>query len=615
MKKTIYLGIAALMCSAALSSCQADMDTPALDVPEADIKANITLLELKTAYEGLYNQPIYMPGTWRDADGRKITKGPDGNLIVEGVDDSGNHNGMTPGGDGSFTEGSGEVKIAGGDPVYVHGRVVSSDASGNIYKSLVIQDETAALAFSINQASLYNEYRLGQEMVVDMTGLYIGYYSGLQQIGYPGEDYNGVPQLSFMSYDYWLARAQYNGLPDPEYDVIDFGSATPYPENRYYMLRFNDFDLLNNGTLPELQSQLVEFRNVHFKFEAGEIGENGESLLPYSTYQENANRTLVDANGKTLTVRNSGYSNFYNRMIPVGSGTVRGILSYYQDSWQLILRDVRDVIIGKQGDKSDPFTVSEVISGEYEGMTGWTAGYVVGSVKAGVSAVSADTDVIFGKDAEMDTNVLIAASPDETDWRNCIVVELPQNTLLRYFVNLLDNPGVYKKQLAVSATLGRWLGMPGVTGSVGNIASFTIDGAHMKDPGDAPAPSGSGTEADPYNVSYVIESTVDETGVWVEGYVAGFVSEGNYTASGCVFAASGSGNNFENSSNIILSANAVPLCNMANSVPAQLTTASRPTLGLKNNPAIFAKKVKVKCRIADYLGTRGIRQISEVVVE
>ena len=129
MKKTTYTGIALLLAaSALLPSCQADMDDPGLEVPEATIEANISILELKQKFE---NQTVHFnaDGTVTDYSGKKVA---DGHYVIKG-------------------------------------RVVSSDASGNIYKSLVIQDETAALAFSINQGSLYNEYRLGQEMVVDLT--------------------------------------------------------------------------------------------------------------------------------------------------------------------------------------------------------------------------------------------------------------------------------------------------------------------------------------------------------------------------------------------------------------------------------------------------------------
>lgn len=539
------------------TGCQAEMDTPELQDPVSTLKANTTILELKNAFE---NQTVQI-----------------------GTKDNGEH-------------------------YVIHGRVVSSDATGNIYKSLVIQDETAALAFSINQGSLYNEYRLGQEMVVDLTGLWLGYYSGLQQVGWPSEPYNGQDQLGFMAVDYWKAHAQYNGLPNPEYKNVTLNSG--YPADEYYCINFENFDQLTNGTLTELQSQLVEFKNVHFQIEEG--------AETYAPYQESVNRTLVDANGQTLIVRNSGYSNFYNQELPEGTGRVSGILSYYNDAWQLLLRGLEDVKITSKGELKDPFTIDDVLDGEYAGMNGWTKGYIVGSVNAGVSNVTSAADVTFGTSVETETNVLLAASPDVTNWEECIIVELPQSTMLRFYVNLLDNPGVYKSELMVLGTVGNYLGMRGVINSLGGKDDFLINGESPLAPLAPPAASGTGTEADPYNVTAAMQSTTEQTGVWVYGYVAGYVSaptDGTFDDNTAVFSADDDGSSyFANENNIILSGVEPYRCGIINSIPCQVPARMKATLGLKSNPKIFGRMVKIKCNIQfDYWGTTAIRQITEVV--
>lgn len=605
MKKSAYLGIAvALAGTVALSSCQADMDNPGLQVPEANIQANTTILDLKQKFE---NKSVFFVSPNKVVDYSSIEPidekdkenlAPD-EILIPGyeltVSDPNAESGLKT----EFFKG----KVIDEGNYVIKGRVVSSDATGNIYKSLVIQDETAALAFSINQGSLYNEYRLGQEVVVDMTGMHLGYYRGLQQVGSPGDPDNGQPQLGFMSIDYWKHNAQLNGIPNPDFKLVPFGN--PYPADEYYCISFDDFDQLTGATLPAMQSQLVEFRNVSFKIKEGEE--------TYAPYEESVNRTLVDANGKTMIVRNSGYSNFYNQKLPEGRGIVRGILSYYNSDWQIVLRSLDDVMITTKGGEEEPFSVADVLGGEYAGISGWTKGYVVGSVKAGITTVSGAADVIFGADAEMDNNVLIAADASETDLSKCAVVELPQNTQLRAWVNLIDNPDVYKKELLVKGTLGEDLGLKGVVNSRGSFDDFKIDGRSMIGGIEPPAPSGTGTESDPYNIAYVMQTTADESDVWVTGYVQGYVASGDF-ADGAEYSANevAGSTNYLNSTNVILSA-VTTKCGFANSVPAQLSAASRPVLGLKLNPGIFGRQVKVKCRITDYLGTRGIRSISEVV--
>ena len=242
IKSYLSMAAVALMALGSFTACQDDFDTPPLIVPEATIEPNTTIAELKEKY-------------WSDDNNYYIT--------IEPKED--------------------------GSKVIVAGRVISSDASGNIYKSLVIQDATGAMAFSVNQNSLYNTYRIGQEVVIDVTGLGIGKYAGLQQIGGYGE-YNGTPQVSFMAYELFEAAAQLNGLPKTDYVYLNSGE-TPTDGVMYC----KEADMGNLPTTPagqrEWQSQLVIFRNVHFQ---------DGGVLNYSDEDASVNRTLLDENGNVI---------------------------------------------------------------------------------------------------------------------------------------------------------------------------------------------------------------------------------------------------------------------------------------------------------------------------
>lgn len=566
MKKTAYLALAAisLFGTVSLTGCQADMDAPSQEAPVATLTPNTTILELKNEFADQTAQV--------------------------GLKENGEH-------------------------YIIHGRVISSDASGNIYQSIVIQDETAALAFSVRKGNMSAIYPYGQELVIDMTGLYMGYYSGLQQVGWPDEPYNGQPQVGFMAWAVFEPHVQVNGYPSMELATVGFDD--PWPADKMYMILPDMGNLPGGGEeMRRMQSQLVEFRNVSFK-DAGK-----ERFSRYQISSFNTTIFNVENPSETVTVSTSGYCNFYDDILPEGVGSVRGILSYYSSSYQLKLRDRADVNITTKGTtKEDAYTVDEVIGGEYAGMTGWTTGYIVGSVRAGVDKVTSADNVIFGPDAELDNNLLIALNPGETDFSKCVCINLPQDSKLRTYGNLADNPEVYKKQIWVNGTLSTYLGLPGVTNIAGTTASFEIEGIDPDAPVPAPDPKGSGTEADPYNIGYVMRSTANETGVWVTGYVAGYVasfsaSSGNpwsNTAEWSANAVTGS-SNYLNSTNVILSEVVAGKAVSGNSVPAGLTTAVKPTLGLKNNPSVFGKKVVVKCNISEYMGVRAIRNISEVKI-
>ena len=77
------------------------------------------------------------------------------------------------------------------DDLIIGGQVISSDASGNIYRSLYIQDETGGIELKIGNSSLYNDYEPGQWVYVKCQGLVVGNYGGMLQIGVadPTESY------------------------------------------------------------------------------------------------------------------------------------------------------------------------------------------------------------------------------------------------------------------------------------------------------------------------------------------------------------------------------------------------------------------------------------------
>ena len=80
--------------------------------------------------------------------------------------------------------------------VIIGGKIISSDISGNIYRSLYIQDETGAIEVKIGNSGLYNDYQLGQTLYVNCKGLVIGNYGGMLQIG--AEDPTGEYETAYI---------------------------------------------------------------------------------------------------------------------------------------------------------------------------------------------------------------------------------------------------------------------------------------------------------------------------------------------------------------------------------------------------------------------------------
>lgn len=424
-----------------LTACQDDFDTPEIPAPVATIEANTTINEVKTRY-------------WNDATNY---------IDTIRLNDAGEH-------------------------VVIAGRVISSDAAGNIYKSLVIQDETGALAMSINANSMYNKYRMGQEVVVDLTDMYIGKYNGLQQLGFP-EEYQDTYEATFMPYEFFEMHAQLNGNPEPaKIDTLLVNS-------------YSDLSTSPEG-LRKWQSQLVRFNNCHF--------EQGGQTTFTDGHKTTSNRTLILADGNSIIVRTSGYSTFWGDVLPAGNGDVVGILSYFGTSgWQLLLNgrngcmNFGNPTVGP-GAEDNPYTVTEAIEVEKAGTSakGWVTGYIVGAVAPGVQSVTSNDDIEFKADPDMDNTLVIAATPDCKNFEECLVFELPQDSKLRQFGNLPDNPGNYGKQIWISGNLAKFLGTYGITGNRGTASEFRIDGVEVPD--DPKPAEGDGTKEKPYTVTQAL---------------------------------------------------------------------------------------------------------------
>lgn len=536
---------AAMMLAVALPACQDDFDAPEIEIPVATMEANTSILELKTLF-------------WDDATNYAVT--------VPARED--------------------------GSHYIIKGRVVSTDEESNIYKSLVIQDETAAMAFSINSYNLYLKYRRGQEIIVDATGLDIGKYNGLQQMGVREfYEQGNAWEVSFMSPDLFQAHVELNGLPDVE--QID-------------TLVVNSFDELPTGPegLRATQSRIVRFNNVEFQ--------NG-GVEQFSTYQSSGvNQNIVDVNGSSLPVRTSGYSTFWSKTLPAGRGDVVAICSYYGTTgWQLMLNGYDGCMnFGNPtvapGTEDNPLSVEEVIAFEEAGKParGWVTGYIVGAVAPEVETITGNNDIEWSATPLLPNTLVIGATAETKDIANCLVIALPENSDLRKYGNLPDNAGNYGKQISVSGTFDKFMGSYGVIDNRGTASEFKIEGLTIEDP-SAP---GDGTAAAPYNCSQVIGGATG-TEAWVKGYIVGWV-DGKTLAEGAQF------NGTATSQSNVLIADDPNETNVSKCVPVQLPAGSvRNGVNLQTNPGNYKKVVSLKGSLEKYFGTAGLKTVTEFTLD
>ena len=65
--------------------------------------------------------------------------------------------------------------------------------------------------------------------------------------------------------------------------------------------------------------------------------------VPQTSLGGATNRYLVDDKGYELIVRTSSFADFANNPLPQGSGKIRGILTRFNNDYQLFVRTAADV--------------------------------------------------------------------------------------------------------------------------------------------------------------------------------------------------------------------------------------------------------------------------------
>lgn len=122
----------------------------------------------------------------------------------------------------------------------------------------------------------------------------------------------------------------------------------------------------------------------------------------------------------------------------------------------------------------------------------WVKGYIVGYIDTNIANVLKDETAKFTADGAVNTNMLIAMSPDEKDWKNCATVQLPSGPV-RNALNLSGNPGNLGKLVCIKGTTGtKYCSAYGVRSvSAFNWGDVGIDTGEEPTPPNPDVPAGS----------------------------------------------------------------------------------------------------------------------------
>jgi len=201
----------------------------------------------------------------------------------------------------------------------IEGYVVSSDEGGNFYKSFYVQavDGSKGYNLSVDEVNLYTKnFEPGKKVFLKLKGL-----------AYANPTSFGVGLIF--------------GAPPTEQYAVNRLATLEYPKHLIASCDAVSEDaIVRKITLAQVAdaylNTLVEIDNVQFTDEAagGTYDSNREDDYDSSIY--------VTDGAKTLTIRTSRFANFAGRKVPTGKGKIRGVLTKYNSTFQIIMRTERD---------------------------------------------------------------------------------------------------------------------------------------------------------------------------------------------------------------------------------------------------------------------------------
>ena len=243
-------------------------------------------------------------------------------------------------------------------PLQIRGAVSGNDEGGNIYNALYIQDDTGAIAISVGQGGLAGPFGVGQVVLIELEGLYVGGYGKQAQIGttYTNPNKEGAtPQVGRMSRYIWQDHYRLL-LPTDELAVGITATPTVVKWN------FNSLNIAKDC------AKLITLQGVELAEADGTavFAPNDGSV---SLTANCANRVISGLSNVVL--RTSTYADFANKVMPTGLVDITGVATRYNDTWQILMRTEQDIVASStepapkatpagSGTSSDPYNVAAV---------------------------------------------------------------------------------------------------------------------------------------------------------------------------------------------------------------------------------------------------------------
>ncbi|MFC2109090.1 DUF5689 domain-containing protein [Bacteroidota bacterium] len=205
------------------------------------------------------------------------------------------------------------------EEIIISGYVASSDASGNIYKTLYLQNNfenpTSAIKISIDEPNLSTKFPKGMKVYINLNGLALGYAYGSLVLGKAeGIAIERIPNLLVDQHIFRSCDAQ-EIIPK----TVNISELT-----------------------KEHIGMFVQLENIQFKDK--DLGKTFAHVEDTQSVDFRLEQVYIDCEmSSEIILHTSGFSKFKNELIPEGKGKIVGILDTYYTEKQLLINSSEDV--------------------------------------------------------------------------------------------------------------------------------------------------------------------------------------------------------------------------------------------------------------------------------
>jgi hypothetical protein len=319
--------------------------------------------------------------------------------------------------------------------------VVSSDEAGNFFKTISFQTlataTTPAIGFSVpvDASNTYIDFRLGNKVYIKMKDQYSDIYFGGMRIG----------SIYVNTYN----EGGVGRISPNDYKKVLNASCTMVSEE-LLVRTISITDLLQDSNI----NTLVELSDVQFTSDA--IGRH--------YYEESndvggaTNWNLTDRLGNQVLFRTSSFADFADKIVPDGSGKVRGVLTKFGSDFQLLPRSEKDVVFS--GTATVPFFAENFQSVETNtklNLPGWSnmvqkgTKFWLGTVYAGngyaefnTTGTKVASNIAWLISPKIDMDIYIKEVLTFRSAQHHLDVDSPLNSLEVYVSNNFDGLNIDK---------------------------------------------------------------------------------------------------------------------------------------------------------------------------